>query len=212
MPNLSNDWTLSNTRGILRVLADAISQDKVQDLVLNDFIHLAISDVAQLLNGSKFPWYGVQQVVTATANVIIISGYRIDTITKLVDATNGICIEVSPTTFEGIAKIPQLQGSICWYRFGQSIYIYVPAGLTLGILTLSFNRIPSKAIADTDPLDIPDKFAMLAINKAKVLLYEQIAKIPPEALTNSVDNSIAAIRQANMEELATVKGNVKPGK
>lgn len=56
--NLSKDWTLEQVLGILRVIANEISPDKLQDPDLIDFLHLAICDVAELLGRSAYPDYG----------------------------------------------------------------------------------------------------------------------------------------------------------
>jgi hypothetical protein len=202
---LSKDWTLQRARGILRVLIGEISEQEIQDLFLDDVIHLAVCDLAELLGESQYNDYGTLQIVTQTSDVIDVSTYRIDTITKLVDATNGYCVEKNPRELEGLAGLLQTQGNIYWSKFGTNIYLYKPTALTYGTLTLYYNRVPTKATADGDFLDIRDKYAKLAIDKAKILLYEMVGKAAPETLTGSVNNAVQQIRQANREELEVVK-------
>ncbi len=198
--NLSKDWTLSRILGMLRILVNEIAPDKIQDLELIDLIHLAVCDVAELLSAASFPDYGVNVVVTQSSNVIDISSLRIDSITKLFDATNKLCIEVDPSEYENLITIIQKQSNIFWTQIGENIYLYKPTALVYGVLTLFYNRIPVKVTDTTDTLDMKDQFMKLVLDKTKIMIYETLKQTPPEALTNAVNNSIAQIRQSNLEE------------
>lgn len=202
--NLSKDWTLGRAVGILRVLINQITPSKIQDLEIIDLIHLGICDIAEMLSISSFPDYGVRTTVTQTNNVIDISTLKIDSITKLTDTLNGLCIEITPSDYENLITISQKQGKIYWYQFGENIYLYKPTALSYGTLTLFYNRSPVKVVDSSDTLDIKDKYIKLVIDRVKVMLYETLKQVPPEALTNAVDNSITQIRQANIEGMQTV--------
>ena len=138
---LSKDWTLKEVRGILRGLANELAPEKVQDLDVDDFLHLAVCDVAEMLNEATIPDYGEKQTVTQTSDVIDLSSYRIDTVIKLVDANNGICIEIPQKSFENLANLQNKQDNIFWYRHGENSYLFKGSNVgTYGTLSLYYNR------------------------------------------------------------------------
>jgi hypothetical protein len=203
---LSKDWQLANVRGLLRIFANEVAPDKIQDLTLDDILHLAICDTIEALGEAAYSDYGTKQTVTQTSDVIDISSYGYDTITKLVDATNGLVVEVNPTEFEGLAGIPQKQSNVFWTKIGQSLYLYKGSSVSAyGTLNLFYNRRPIKATGDSDYIDISDKFADLAIQKAKARVYEVTNQVPPESLTSSINQQIQNVRKANMDEMNLVK-------
>ena len=205
---LSKDWTLKQVRSLLRLLANSISQQEIVDAVLDDFVHLAVCDLAELLSNSSFPDYVTTATVTQVSGVIDISTLRVDRVDKLVDATNGLCIKVNSKEFENMANISQYTKNVWYYQAGDSIYINKGATAGLyGTLTLYYIRIPTKATLDADFIDMRDKFMKLVVDKAKVLLYEELKVAAPDSLTNSINNNIQQIRAANIDELKTVNAS-----
>lgn len=139
-------------------------------------------------------------------SAIDISSYRINNIVKLVDDANGLVVEDNPIEIEGENRNPGRTKSSYWYRHGN--YVYVVKGTSapsFGTLYLYFNRIPTKATEDTDKLDIRDEFAKLAIDVAKVMIYETLKETPPEALTNTINSSINQIIDSNTKEMMALK-------
>jgi len=63
MANLSKKWTLADVLGIIRSELDQLAPDKIQTPQIIDILHLQLSEVAEMLNGAKFPDYGVTQVI-----------------------------------------------------------------------------------------------------------------------------------------------------
>lgn len=220
---LSKDWTLQNARGILRILANQIAGDEVQDLGIDDFIHLAISDLAELLGEAGYPDYGEVQTFTAIDNGIgttngidsiilsslnseLESSLKIDQITKVVGVTNGLFIEISAKEFDGLSSIPQKTSNVFWFKFGDLILMYPGSDLNLdSTIYVYYNRTPTKATADSDYLDVKDKFVKLALDKAKIMIYEQLNMASPESLTNQINANIQQIRQTNIQESQIVK-------
>jgi hypothetical protein len=207
---LSKDWQLKNARGVLRILANEISSQKIQDETLNDFIHLAICDFAEALSSVSAPDYGDKEELVLTTDVADLTNLRIDNIVKVVDGTNGLVIRTGAEEFEGLKGIPQKSKSVCCSRHGESLLFFKGSSVTAyGTITLYYNRIPKRAVQDTDYLDVRDKYVKLVLDKAKVLLYEQLKQAPPEFLTNQINNNIAAIRETTMRELGTAENQPK---
>jgi hypothetical protein len=284
---LSHDWTLASARGVLRILARSLGADSILDTELNDFIHLAICDLAELLNAAKYPDYGVPVVIntvspggivtgatytsstnniqqtshgftsadigkliafqysttfqavakivsitdannfivsngfgsstytinyctfTASQSITIdISSYRLDTITKVVDSINGLVVPADDNDIENYSTMDQKQYNVFWDRIGDTLYLYKGTHVaSLGTLTLFYNRLPIKATLSTDYLDIRDKYMKLALDKAKILVYETLKQQPPENLTSTTNTSVAAIRQGIQDEARAAQSN-----
>jgi hypothetical protein len=199
--NLSKAWTLDGVLGIIKQISDAESPDKIRELTLIDIIHLAVCDVAERLNGAKFPDYITSQTVTQSNNVISLASYNVASITKLVDATNGLCIEVSLKEIEKF-MYPQDANTIYYAIGGENIYLAKGiATLTYGTLTLYYNREPLKVTAKTDTMDVRDRYIKLVIDTAKLTVYELLGKTAPQDVTNSVQ----AIRDSILAEKKLVK-------
>jgi hypothetical protein len=203
---LSKDWQLKNVRGILRSLCNKLSLNDIEDLVLNDFIHLSVCSIAEQLNAGAYPDYGTSVVVTQTAGVIDLSTYRIESITKLVDSTNGECIQKDAHEIENISNVPQAASNIYYNNYGEQIFLKKGSSVaSYGNLTLFYIRVPVKANADTDYIDLRDKYIDLLINQAKIMVYEQSSVSVPDSLMQSVKSNIAAIRSNNIQELQAIK-------
>ncbi len=167
-------------------------------------------------NGSS--WVANVNAATLPANIIDLSNHRIGTIIKLVDdvlaaTTNGLCIEVDQKEFDGIYNIPQKQSNVYFTRFGERIYFYDGSALTARSapysMHLYYNRVPLYITATGDTVDIRDKYMKLVVDKAKIMIFENLHETAPESLTNTVNNSVNLIRQANLAEFDIVKNKVK---
>jgi hypothetical protein len=125
-------------------------------------------------------------------------------IIKIVDATNGLCREVPPSDFEGVYDSPQNRQTVHWSRNGESVY-FNKGDLSYGTVKMYFNHYPTKATNLTDYLDIKDMYMDVVLAKAKLHLYRQLEMIPPQALEQSVNDSIIQWRKAHAEEMAARK-------
>ena len=203
---LSKDWQLKNIRGILRTLCNKLSLNDIEDLVLNDFIHLSVCSIAEQLNAGAYPDYGTSVIVTPIAGMIDLSTYRIESITKLVDSINGECIKKDAHEIENISNVPQAASNIYYNNYGEQIFLKKGSSVaSYGVLTLFYIRVPTKANADTDYIDLRDKYIDLLINQAKIMVYEQSSVSVPDSLMQSVKSNIAAIRSNNIQELQAIK-------
>jgi hypothetical protein len=201
-------WTLKRARGLLRIFANEVAPDKIQDLTLEDIIHLAIGDTVEALGEAVYNEYGTKTTVTQANDVIDLSAIKYDSITKLVDETNGLCIEENNIAFEGVSGIDQKKKNIFWTKIGSNIYLSKGSEVSAyGTLSLYYNAVPTRADEDTEYLDIPEKFVDLALTKAKIRVYEITNQVPPESLTNALSNQIQQIRKTNADELQLVKGS-----
>lgn len=144
---------------------------------------------------------------------IDISSLRLNNIIKIVDDTNGLVVPDNSVDIEGEEKNPQRRKNSYWYRHGNYVYILkgseAPA---FGTLYLFYNRIPTKATADTDYLDIKDEFVKLATDVTKIMIYETLKETPPEALTNTVNDAINQIVASNIREMTAVNEAKNPKK
>ena len=207
---LSKDWLLKNVRGILRTLCNKLSLNDIEDLVLNDFIHLSVCSIAEQLNAGAYPDYGTTVTPTTTGAIpvftIDLSTYRIESITKLSDATNGEVIKKDVHEIENVLNIPQGASNVYYNIYGNTMYLRSGSAVSaLGALTLSYIRTPTKATADTDYIVLRDKYMDLLVAQAKIMVYEQSSENPPEALLQAVQNNIATIRKNNISELQAIK-------
>lgn len=163
-------------------------------------------------------WIANINALTLSANIIDLSNHRVSSITKLVDdvlaaTVNGLCIEVDQKEFDALVNIPQKQSNVYYTRFGERLYIYDGANITTRVspysMHLFYNIVPLKITNMLDTVDIRDKYMKLVVDKAKVMIYENLLEIPPESLTNTINNSVELIRQSNLAELSIVKNRVK---
>ena len=119
-------------------------------------------------------------------------------------------IEVSPIEFDNLEAIPQKNKELFWFFFGEKLYVRnLKDTLALdsdwGTITVYYDRFPIKlSVADSyrlgDTLDVKDSFIDLVINKAKLMVYEELDMIPPEALTVNINNQIGQIKNSIYEE------------
>jgi hypothetical protein len=197
---LSKDWLLKDALGILRVLSNQIAPDRIQDLFLIDSLHMAVSEVSTLLSGAKNFDYGQEQVLSVTDYAASIASYNLQSIIKIVDATNGLVVPQSLQQLEGLKDIPQKQANVYYTRHGDTIYFYKGSGVSaLGTITLYYNRFPIKATALSSYLDIKDMFVDLVLRKVKLSMYEILQKTPPESLQNNVNQAIQKIAVMNIK-------------
>jgi len=201
---LSKTWTLTKLQSFLRVLVNEIAPDKVQDLSLVDFLNLATQDVAEMLAAASLPEYGTTATVTESAGVIDVSNLVIDKVIKIVDGTNGLASPKPDFAYENLSNIDQYKDSLFYNWFGDKIYLFIGSNLTKGTLTLYYYRQPTLLSSGSDYIDISDKYVSLVIAKAKTMIYEQLNRMAPEALTSLIESKTAEIRRLNREETADV--------
>jgi hypothetical protein len=206
MANLSKSFKLDGVKGIIRTLAKSISQQELLDTEITDIIHLSLLELVELLGDAVISDYTETATVNQSNNEITLS-MNYDKIVKLVDGTNGLVLERSPADIEGTKTHPQSQKNIFYSVVGDKLELYKGTGIggSYGTLTLYYTRTPNKAGADTEYLDIKDKFVSLLVGKAKIAVYEALGKSAPSELQEGMTNKILAIKQADRDELAAVK-------
>lgn len=217
---LSKDWQLQDATGFLRVLTNQIGTNEIVENFLIDFIHNAISEVAQQLAAINQFDYGVEANLTVsfasnygTASLTGFTTNPIDQIIKIVDLTQTDGKEHiayrSPRVFNNIRNVVQLTtGAIFWTRNGNTIQLYSGDLTPNATCTIFYNRLPAKASSPTDYLDIKDCYVGLALAKAKLAIYEALNKKPPENLAQNVNNAFQQLRQSGLEKFQKM-GNKK---
>lgn len=136
-----------------------------------------------------------------------LSALKVDKIIKLVDATNGLVAERKDLAFENLAGIDQYDNSVFYNHIGETLYLFKGANVTSwGTLTLHYYRLPNAVTADTDYIDLKEKYIKLLLGACKLDIYELAQKQAPKELTQSVESKTAAIRQTNLEKEAVLSG------
>jgi len=219
--NLSKNWTYNRVFGVLRALSKTLTNDTLDNELLNDFVYAAMCSIAEILGSTAYNDYGEIEAATkteieaATANQFDIAGKNYDNIIKITDADNGLYKAVSLQEQENFhANIVQYAAKIVYTKFG-SVIIFNPGANTYNAaVSIYYTRLPLKADIATaenlgDTLDISDKYVDLVINKAKISIYEMLQVAIPAGLANSVDNATERIKNSNMQELQAIKANEK---
>ncbi len=124
------------------------------------------------------------------ADTIDLSALRYDSIVKLSDSVLGLCIRKDFKAIENVLNSPQANSSIFYSQSGELLILKKGTNVSYGTLTLSYTRIPTKATADGDYLDIRDELVNLAINKTALAVYEKMKLQPPESLVGAVSGKL----------------------
>lgn len=179
---------------LLTIKNGAAFADEVELVVDGSVVSLATADLSADVAGNKI---------------------RIESISKIKYVPGSgdpkLAIEMNPIEFEGLFNnLPQDKEEVYWTLLGETLYIRNRiTGITLeaqwGSLVVSYNRYPIKLSAASsdrlgDTLDIRDGYVRLVIDKAKLQVYEELEKIPPESLTGNINNMIEQIKQATNAE------------
>jgi hypothetical protein len=206
----SIDWTLKAVRGLISIRANAIAPDTFDPDTLKEIIHECVCDVAEQLGEAGSQEYLATQDLTMVSDIATISTYRIDQILAIRSSTSGIeCFEKGTKEFERERSREQIvSGSktVIWTRQGASIEFSKGSTVTYGTLKMIFKRFPTKASAETDTLDVPDKWVPLVIAKAEAKLYEMMNMLPPQTVSDRISAGTDRIRAINREEKQSAKG------
>lgn len=124
---------------------------------------------------------------------IDISGYRYDSIVKLTDSTLGLCVRKDFKSIDNTLDSPQAADNIYYFVSGDQILLKRGANVSYSTLTLSYTRVPVKAVAMTDYLDIRDEFVNLVVNKTAIAVFEKLDKKPPDSLNNAVSDKLRSL-------------------
>lgn len=289
---LNHYYTFSRIKSLLRVLADELGVNKIQDSTIMEIVNANVFDIAEQLNGATAPDYGTvatlgdaathysetevlctsytdaTKTVAKTAHglttadigkrIILhnetpnvagisriagitnanaftienamgatigggavyyfilsrqstssldLSSLKVDKIIKLVDSTNGLVAERKDLAFENLANIDDYDNSVFYNHIGEAIYLFKGANVAAwGTLTLHYYRLPNPVTADTDYIDLKEKYMKLLIGSCKLDIYELAQKVAPKELSQSVESKTAGIRQTNLEKEATLAG------
>ena len=129
----------------------------------------------------------------ALEDAIDISSYRYDSIVKLTDSNIGLCVRKDFKSIDNVLDSPQASQNIYYFVSGDQIILKKGANASYGALTLSYTRVPIKAVDPTDYLDIRDEFINLLVNKTALAVYEKLNKTPPDSLNNAVSAKLASL-------------------
>lgn len=163
--------------------------------------------VELLVDGTPFLTASADISVDAAATKL-----RIDEITSVSYARLGAltifypAIFTSPIEFENLLAVPQKDKEVYWYQFGEKLYFlnrYETITLVThwGKFTVYYNRFPVKLAVSSadrlgDTLDIRDSFVDLMLAKAKMYIYEELERMPPESLTATIQSGINSIKDS----------------
>lgn len=141
-----------------------------------------------------------------------LSTYNIAQVTKILDSVNGEVVEKPDKVFDNIYRFPTWQNKVFYNVRGQ--YLHLKQGTevaAIGDLTMSYNSYPQKTEEDADQLDIRDMYLPLVTLKAKNYCIEHLGLVPPESLTNAIDQKSREVREniQKEKELANIKSQGK---
>ncbi|MHB8842354.1 MAG: phage adaptor protein [Candidatus Aquicultor sp.] len=153
--------------------------------------------------------------LTASADISVDAGaakLRIDRITSISYTPKAAlsspqnAIFVSPLEFENLLDVNQKNKEVFYYLFGEKLFILnryetIAFETDWGSLKVYYNRFPVKLTVDNDDrlgdtLDIRDSFVDLTLAKAKMYIYEELAKTPPESLASVIEAGIKNIKDS----------------
>ncbi len=171
--SLSRNYTLLTLMGLIRMKSGKLQNTLLTRSMLIDTIYTCLLEIARELKEADTPEFGLSVAATIASDKIDLTSIdgastkiNVESIVKLVDATNGLLIPTDAVEFNYLADYPQKQNDIFWYRDGELIYLYKGTGVSAyGVVTLHYDRIPEKAIADATLIDLSDRFIPLLISK-----------------------------------------------
>lgn len=206
---LSKDWTLQKALGLIRITANALNPDDYDQTTLTDILHERILQVAEMLGEAGLEEYITTGVLSITGSIASVSAFRIDRIVAMRSSTSGVeVLFKEPKVFEKERlrdQITTATKTVLWTRYGSEIHFYEPSGTTTGTITMIYRRFPLKQSTLTETIDIPDKYAPLALELAEAKLYELMSKQPPESLSASIASRTDQIRAAGQAEKMMIK-------
>ena len=216
MANLSKDWTLKDAIGHLRVLTNQIGSNIIQDNFIVDYIHNALTEVAQQLSVVNLFDYGTEANLSVsfasnygTASLTGFTTSPIDQIIKITDLSlddgKEHLVYKEPRQFNNLRNIVQASsGAVYWTRNGETIQFYSGDLTPSATVKMFYLRSPVKASAPTDYLDIKDCYVGLVLAKAKLAIYESVNKKPPVNISQYVNNAIAQLRNSSMDKFQNI--------
>lgn len=130
----------------------------------------------------------------------------IDRVIKLVSSTSGLIPEKKLEEFEYLSGLSTRQNSLFFAEFGQKLYLFKGSDVaSTGTITIYYYRLPTPMTADSDYIDIKDKYIPLVTAKAKQYVLEQKGKTAPESLTQIINSKTIQISQLNNADNAAAQ-------
>lgn len=167
-----------------------ITMGRVTAVTTNTFtVNVAIAPIDAIIVTTFY--YAVMP--SALEDSIDISGYRYDSVVKLTDSVIGLCVRKDFKSIDNVLDQWQARNNIYYFVSGDTIILKKGGSASYGTLTLSYTRVPTKAINPTDYLDIRDEFVNLVVNKTALAVFEKLNKTPPESLANAVSAKLASM-------------------
>jgi hypothetical protein len=207
---LSKKWTLKDCVDSVRVSTNEVRPDAIQEYSIIKYISLAVSEVAEMLNGASAPDYGAIVSLPITSLSASLEGLYIDRVIKVTDTGSNLIAERKDFEFENLKSIDSFKRSVMFNHFGETLYFFTGSLTTLSpTVNLYYYRQPTVATSSADYLDVRDKYIPLVIAKAKASVYEQLNTTPPEALTEVIKSRVAEIKQSTGEKVAVIDARKK---
>ena len=170
---LSKNYTAKVGIDIIRNIAEEQENSKLQPTDMFDYLNLAIQTVYKDLP-QKF-YQDTDDTISVSGDSLDISTLNIADIIKIVDETNGKLIPVGPDEIENLADNPRKQSNIFYYQEGQRIRLYKGDNISsYGTMRIVFFRELELVSAETDYLDVPDRFVPTVLEVAKRITYEKL--------------------------------------
>ena len=136
-----------------------------------------------------------------------LSSLKLDKIIKLVDSTYGLVPLKTAFDIENIINLSHNASTgVYGYHEGELIYLVKGSSISWGTLTLHYYRLPTLPAADTDYIDVKDKYIRLLVDKCVIDIFALASLNAPSQAVQSVENRTQAIRnlnQAKEESLRT---------
>lgn len=135
-----------------------------------------------------------------------LSSLKIDKLIKLVDSTNGLIPLKNAFEIENIANLIHNSTEAFAYHEGETIYLVKGSDVAnWGTLTLHYYRLPTLPSADTDYIDLKDKYMRLLIDKCVIDVFALAKLEAPSQVVAGVEARTQAIRQLNTEKEASLR-------
>ena len=157
---------------MIRGVVKALGEEELQPLEVLSYVNLAQQMV---YNEAPKELYTKSETVSESSDTIDFSTLEVDTPIKLVDSVNGTVDRKGLLEFEELADDPSKRKRVYATQIGESFSLFKgDEASAYGTFTFTFVRKITPCSAETDYLDIEDKYINKVFTIAKELVKEQL--------------------------------------
>ena len=174
---LSRKFRSIDVESRIRVATNQLDNKTIGMTDFKALINVNTLNLIEALGDKTARDYRIKVTRTVTAdNEIDLSDLKINNIIKLKDSDYGLIGVKDEDEWENLGNIEDYRESIFFIRYGEIISIFKGNLISvLGTISLYYDREPILVTADTDYIDLKDKYIPQLIELCKKDIYEIVS-------------------------------------